>query len=215
MGQKVNPNIFRIERKGWDSVFYADRNYSKFLIEDLKIRAFIKVQYALAQVSKVIISRTSDKDLDINIYARRIGILIGKGGADLDRLKKKLQEKYTKTNVSIKVSEIAKPDLEASLVAQQMALQIKKRVSFKRVMKTAIQSCMKQGKAQGIKVSCSGRLGGAEIARTEVDREGRVPLHTIRADIDYACAEAITTYGVIGIKVWIFKGDYIEAPRKI
>ncbi len=215
MGQKVNPNSFRIARKGWDSVFYADKNYSKFLIEDLKIRDFIKVQYALAQVSKVIISRTSDKDLDINIHARRIGILIGKGGADLDRLKKKLQEKYTKTNVSIKVSEIAKPDLEASLVAQQMALQIKKRVSFKRVMKTAIQSCMKQGKAQGIKVSCSGRLGGAEIARTEVDREGRVPLHTIRADIDYACAEAITTYGVIGIKVWIFKGDYIEAPRKI
>jgi len=214
MGQKVNPNSFRIARKGWDSVFYADKNYSKFLIEDLKIRSFIKSQYALAQVSKVLISRTSDRHTEVNIYARRVGILIGKGGADLDRLKKKLQDKFTRTNVHIKVSEVSKPDLDANLVAQQMALQIKKRVSFKRVMKTAIQSCIKQGKAQGIKVACSGRLGGAEIARTEVDREGRVPLHTIRADIDYACAEAITTYGVIGIKVWIFRGDYNENPRK-
>jgi len=211
MGQKVNPNIFRVGPnlgKNWESIFYANKGYADLLIEDIKIRDFIKAKYSNAQVSRVIIERTSNSNVVINIHARKSGIIIGKGGADLDILKKNIA-KFSKASIHLNVHEVARPDADASLVAQFIVSQIEKRVSFRRAMKMAMQSCMKQSKVKGIKVACSGRLGGAEIARAEWAKEGRVPLHTIRADIDYSLAEAMTTYGVIGVKVWVYKGDYL------
>jgi len=211
MGQKVNPNIFRVGPnlgKNWESIFYANKGYADLLIEDIKIRDFIKAKYSNAQVSKVIIERTASSNVVINIHAKKSGIIIGKGGADLDILKKNIA-KFSKASIHLNVHEVARPDADASLVAQFIVSQIEKRVSFRRAMKMAMQSCMKQSKVKGIKVACSGRLGGAEIARAEWAKEGRVPLHTIRADIDYSLAEAMTTYGVIGVKVWVYKGDYL------
>lgn len=215
MGQKVNPHGFRVGPtliKRWESVLYAERNYGDLVVQDIKIRKMICKKHVLAQVSRVLIDRPSNKSIIINIHARKPGIIIGKSGNDIESLKKDIV-KITGVEVYINIHEVKKPDIDSALIAQGIALQLEKRIAFRRAMKKAMQACMKQG-AKGIKVSCSGRLGGAEIARTEWYREGRVPLHTLRADIDYSTAEAMTTYGVIGIKVWVYKGDYIENKKK-
>lgn len=213
MGQKVNPHGFRVGPslfEGWDSVFYAEKDYSEKLIQDLKIRSLIEKRYKLAQVSKVIIQRSSSS-IVINIHAKKPGIIIGKSGSDIEQLKKDVQ-KISLSEVFINIHEVKKSGIDSNIVAQSIAQQLEGRVSFRKAMKTAIQNCFKQG-GKGIKVACSGRLGGAEIARTEWYREGRVPLHTLRAQIDYGVAEAITTYGVIGIKVWIYKGEYNQNKK--
>lgn len=215
MGQKVNPHGFRVGPtliKGWESVLYAEKNYGDLLIQDIKIRRMIAKKHSIAQISRILIDRPSNKSIVINIHARKPGVIIGKSGSDIEILKKEIL-KITTGEVYINIHEVKKPDIDANLIAQGIAMQLEKRVAFRRAMKRAMQSCMKQG-AKGIKVSCSGRLGGAEIARTEWYREGRVPLHTLRADIDYSTAEAITTYGVIGIKVWVYKGDIVENKKK-
>lgn len=217
MGQKVNPHGFRVGPtlfKSWDSVFYAERkDYSFSLIQDLKIRELIKKRYKSAQVSRVVIKRSS-ASIAIDIYSRKPGVIIGKSGVDIEKLKLDIQKITSISELFINIHEVKKPSIDSTIVAQNIATQIEKRVSFRRAMKKAIQEALKMG-AQGIKVSCSGRLGGAEIAREEWYREGRVPLQTLRANIDYATAEAMTTYGVIGIKVWIYKGDYKETKSKI
>ncbi|MCC2646061.1 MAG: rpsC [Rickettsiaceae bacterium] len=215
MGQKVNPNGLRVGPtllKNWDSIFYAEAKYGDYLIQDIKIRKLINKEYAQAQVSRVIIERPSNKNIVVSIHVRKPGVIIGKSGADIEKLKK-LIAKISEGDIFINVHEVKKPDMDATLIAKTVALQLEKRGSFRRAMKKAMQSSMKQG-AKGIRISCSGRLGGAEIARTEWYREGRVPLHTLRADIEYATAEANTTYGVIGVKVWVYKGDHIEARKK-
>ena len=216
MGQKVNPNCFRIGPtliKNWDSIFYADRNYGDVLIQDLKIRKMIMEKHKTAQISRVLIERPSNKRIIVNIHARKPGIIIGKSGSDIDLLKKDIIRLSSGDEIYINIHEVKKPDIDAAIIADGIARQLEKRIAFRRAMKRAMQSCMKQG-AKGIKVSCSGRLGGAEIARTEWYREGRVPLHTLRADIDYSTAEALTTYGIIGVKVWVYKGDYAESKKK-
>lgn len=207
MGQKVNPHGFRVGPtlfKGWESVLYAKKDYAEKLHQDLKIRALINKKYKLAQVSRVVIQRPSNSII-VNIHAKKPGIIIGKSGADIEKLKIEVQ-KIANFEVFINIHEIKKPSIDAINVAQSIAQQLENRVSFRKAMKTAIQNSFKQG-AFGIKIACSGRLGGAEIARTEWYREGRVPLHTLRADIDYGTAEALTTYGIIGVKVWIYRGD--------
>lgn len=213
MGQKVNPHGFRVGPtlyKGWDSVLYAEKDYAVKLLEDIKIRMLVTKKYKLAQVSKVIIERTSN-NVVINIHAKKPGMIIGKSGSDIERLKQEIQ-KIVGCELFINIHEVKKPFLDAIITAQTIAQQLESRVSFRKAMKTAIQNCFKQS-GQGIKVACSGRLGGAEIARTEWYREGRVPLHTLRADIDYGTAEANTTYGVIGIKVWIYRGEYSQTKK--
>ena len=215
MGQKVDPRGFRTGPtliRGWDSVLYAEKNYGDLLIQDLKIRKLVNQRCAAANVSRVLIERVSGKSVIVNIHARRPGVIIGKSGGDIEKLKQDIV-KMSGTEVYINIHEVKKPDIDSALVAQGVAAQLEKRVSFRRAMKRAMQSAFKQG-AKGIKIEVSGRLGGAEIARTEWYREGRVPLHTLRADIDYATAEAHTTYGVIGIKVWVYKGEFIESRRK-
>ena len=215
MGQKVDPRGFRTGPtliRGWDSVMYAEKNYGDLLIQDLKIRKLVNLRCASANVSRVVIERVSGKSVIVNIHARRPGVIIGKSGGDIEKLKKDIV-KMTGTEVYINIHEVKKPDIDGALVAQGIAAQLEKRVSFRRAMKRAMQSAFKQG-AKGIRVEVSGRLGGAEIARTEWYREGRVPLHTLRADIDYATAEAHTTYGVIGVKVWVYKGEFVETRRK-
>jgi small subunit ribosomal protein S3 len=213
MGQKVNPHGFRVGPtlyKGWDSVLYAEKDYAQKLLQDLKIRALIMKRYKLAQVSRVVIQRPSNSVV-VNIYAKKPGIIIGKSGSDIEKLKKDVQE-IVLSEVFINIHEVKKPGVDANVTAQTIAQQLENRVSFRKAMKTAIQNCFKQG-GKGIKVACSGRLGGAEIARTEWYREGRVPLHTLRADIDYATAEAVTTYGVIGVKVWVYRGEYGQGKK--
>lgn len=208
MGQKSNAHGFRVGPtlyKGWDSVLYAEKDYSKKLHEDLKVRKLITTRYKLAQVGRVLIERTSNSAV-INIYAKKPGIIIGKSGSDIDKLKKDIQKIIT-GELFINIHEIKKPSIDATIVAQTVAAQLEGRISFRKAMKTAIQNSFKQG-GQGIRIACSGRLGGAEIARTEWYREGRVPLHTLRADIDYGTAEALTTYGIIGVKVWVYRGEY-------
>lgn len=215
MGQKVNPHGFRVGPsliKGWDSVMYAENQYGDFLIQDVKIRRLVEKACIQAQVSRVLIERPSNKSLIVNIYAKKPGVIIGKSGGDIDKLKQDVV-KISGGEVFINITEVKKPDIDAEIIAQGIAGQLEKRVSFRRAMKRAMQACMKQG-AKGIRVNCSGRLGGAEIARTEWYREGRVPLHTLRADIEYATAEAHTTYGVIGVKVWVYKGDVAEARKR-
>jgi small subunit ribosomal protein S3 len=208
MGQKVNPVGIRLGIvKDHNSIWYADsKNYSKNLISDLAVRKFIEKQLENASVSRVLIERPA-QTARITIHTARPGIVIGKKGEDVDKLRKTLSEKMG-VPVHINIEEIRKPDLDAKLVAQNVAQQLERRVMFRRAMKRVVQNAMRQG-AEGIKVQVSGRLGGAEIARTEWYREGRVPLHTLRADIDYATYEASTTYGIIGVKVWIFKGEVI------
>ncbi len=208
MGQKVNPVGIRLGIvKDHTSIWYADsKNYSKQLINDLEVRAFIEKKLESASVSRVVIERPA-QTARITIHTARPGIVIGKKGEDVDTLRKTLTEKMG-VPVHINIEEIRKPDLDAKLVAQNVAQQLERRVMFRRAMKRVVQNAMRQG-AEGVKVQIGGRLGGAEIARTEWYREGRVPLHTLRADIDYATYEAVTTYGILGVKVWIFKGEVI------
>ncbi len=210
MGQKVNPVGFRIGiTRTWSSRWYADNNYAQFLKEDIKIREYLGKKFADAGISSIEIERAA-RNLKINIHSSRPGIIIGRRGAGADTLKDELVRKckITSGDPTLNVFEIKKPDLDAKLVAESIRMQLEKRVSFRRAMKKGMASAMKAG-AKGIKVSLGGRLGGAEIARTERYMEGRVPLHTLRADIDFATAEALTTYGLTGVKVWIFKGDIL------
>ena len=208
MGQKTHPIGIRLGiNKTWDSKWFAKKNYKNMLFEDLTIQKFIKTNLYHAGVPKVEIERTGKKIRAI-IHTARPGIIIGKKGAEVEKLKKEL-EKITGQEMTIDIKEIRKPELDATLVAENVALQLEKRIAFRRAMKKAIASSRRFG-AQGIKVACSGRLAGAEIARDEWYREGRVPLHTFRSDIDYGVAEAKTTYGRIGIKVWIYKGDILQ-----
>ena len=207
MGQKVNPNGLRLGiNKTWSSRWYAKADYAKLLHEDLEIKKYIQEKLASASISKVIIERAAKK-LRLTIYSSRPGIIIGKKGADIESLKNKLTE-MSKLEVYLDIKEVRKPEVEAKLVAENIATQLEKRISFRRAMKKAVQSSMRLG-VKGIKVVCSGRLGGAEIARTEKYHLGSVPLHTLRSDIDYATAEAETTYGICGIKVWINKGEIL------
>ena len=205
MGQKAHPigNRLGIIR-GWDSNWFGGNNYSDKLVEDEKIRKYISVRIAKGGVSKVVIERTL-KRITVTIHTARPGIVIGKGGAEVDKIKEELK-KLTKKDVQINIFEIKRPELDAQLVAEGIAKQLEARISFRRAMKTTIASTMRMG-AEGIKIMTSGRLGGAEMARSEQYKEGRIPLHTFRADIDYALAEALTTYGKIGVKVWICKGE--------
>ncbi len=207
MGQKVNPIGLRLNIiRTWDSIWYADRDYAKYLIEDQKIRKFLKKRLYHAGISKIGIARTGEK-VRIKLHTARPGIVIGKKGAEIEALKRDL-EKLTGRACVIDIQEVRRPEADAQLVAENVALQLERRVAFRRAMKKAVNIALKFG-AKGIKVCCSGRLGGAEMARREWYREGAVPLHTLRADIDYGFAEARTTYGVIGVKVWIYKGDVL------
>ena len=209
MGQKVNPIGYRLQvNRTWDSRWYADkREYGDLLLEDLKIREFIKSECKQAGVSRVIIERPHKK-CRVTIHSARPGVIIGKKGADIETLRKKVAAQ-TNSELHLNIVEVRKPELDAQLVAESIAQQMERRVSFRRAMKRAVQNSIRMG-ALGIRVNVSGRLGGAEIARTEWYREGRVPLHTLRADVDYARAEGLTAYGIIGIKVWIFKGEIME-----
>jgi len=206
MGQKVNPISFRLGiNRGWDSIWFSKkRDYGKLLIEDYKIREYVKKNVVNSGVSHVLIERTSKKCI-ISIYTSRPGFVIGKKGSDIDKIKKNLS-KISTTEVSLNIKEVKKPELNAYLVAENIAQQLVKRIAFRKAMKRAIQSALRLG-AKGIRVCVAGRLAGNEIARTEWLREGSVPLHTFRADVDYAEAEALTTYGIIGVKVWIYKGE--------
>ncbi len=205
MGNKANPVSLRLGIiKGWDSNWFGGRNYADKLVEDEKIRNYLKARLAKASISKIVIERTL-KLVTITIHTSRPGVIIGKGGSEVDKLKEELK-KVTKKEIQINIFEIKRPELDARLVADSVARQIEGRVSFRRATKMAVSSTMRMG-AEGIKIKCSGRLGGAEMARTEGYKEGRTPLHTLRADIDYAHAEAHTTYGRIGVKVWICKGE--------
>jgi small subunit ribosomal protein S3 len=205
MGQKTNPIGLRLGIiKGWDSNWYGGNKYESKLVEDQKIRQYLNARLTKAGISKIIIERTL-KLITVTINTARPGIIIGKGGQEVDKLKEELK-KLTNKDVQINISEIKRPELDAFLVAQTVAKQIEGRISFRRAMKTALTSTMRLG-AEGIKITVSGRVGGAEMARSETYKEGRIPLHTLRADIDYALAEAHTTYGRIGIKVWICKGE--------
>lgn len=210
MGQKVNPIGFRTGiTRPWASRWYAKNDYAKFLHEDLRIREYITKKFDSAGVSKVEIERAA-ANMRVNIFSSRPGIIIGKKGAGAESLKDELVKicKLSSGDPNVNVYEIQKPDADANLAAQNIKQQLVRRVSFRRAMKKVIASAIKAG-AKGIKVSCSGRLGGADMSRIEKYREGRVPLHTLRADIDYGTAEALTTYGLIGIKVWIYKGDIL------
>ncbi|MDR1333507.1 MAG: 30S ribosomal protein S3 [Holosporales bacterium] len=206
MGQKVNPVGFRVGiLRTWESRWFAGKEYADLLYKDLKIREYIQKNYKSAGVAKVVIERPAKK-ASVEIYASRPGVLIGKGGADLEKLRKNLSQ-IAGMEVGINVVSVRKPELDAYLIAEGIAFQIEKRVSYRRAMKKALQSAMKLG-ALGIRINVSGRLNGAEIARTEWYREGRVPLHTLRSDVDFSIGVAKTTYGICGIKVWIYKGDY-------
>ncbi|MCD4746766.1 MAG: 30S ribosomal protein S3 [Bacteroidales bacterium] len=208
MGQKTNPIGLRLGIiRGWDSNWYGGKNYEHKLIEDDKIRKYLNARLSKAGISKIIIERTL-KLITVTIFTARPGLIIGKGGQEVDKLKEELK-KLTKKEIQINISEIKRPELDALIVANTIAKQIEGRISFRRAIKTAIASTMRMG-AEGIKVLISGRLGGAEMARGEQYKEGRIPLHTLRADIDYALTEAHTTYGRIGIKVWICKGEIFE-----
>ena len=207
MGQKVNPNGIRLGiNRTWSSRWFSGTKYSSFLHQDLEIKKYVEKTLKNASISKVNIERAAKK-LRIAIYSSRPGIIIGKKGADIETLKKKLSQ-MSNLEVFLDIKEVRKPEVEAKLVAENIANQLEKRISFRRAMKKAVQSSMRLG-AKGVKVVCSGRLGGAEIARTEKYHEGSVPLHTLRSDIDYATAEAETTYGICGIKVWINKGEIL------
>ena len=209
MGHKSNPIGLRLQiNRTWDSRWYAEgKNYASMLEEDLKMRKFIMETLPQAAISKVVIERPA-KLCRVSIYAARPGVIIGKKGADIEKLRKKLGE-MTASDVSLNIVEIRKPEVDAKLVAQGIADQLERRIAFRRAMKRAVQSALRLG-AEGIKITCGGRLGGAEIARVEWYREGRVPLHTLRANVDYAEAEAHTAYGVCGVKVWVFKGEILE-----
>ena len=206
MGQKVNPTGLRLGiNRTWDSRWFADENYAELLHEDIKIREFLTKKLAAAGISHIVIERPAKKAI-VTIYCARPGVIIGKKGQDIDTLKKELTALSQNNDVNVNIVEIRKPEINAKLVADNIAQQLEKRISFRRAMKRAVQAALRQG-AEGIRINCGGRLGGAEIARTEWYREGRVPLHTLRADVDYGVSTAHTAYGTCGIKVWIYKGD--------
>ena len=209
MGQKVSPVGLRLGvNRTWDSRWYAEGDdYGTMLHEDLNIRTFVEKELSQAGISKVVIERPAKK-CRVTIYSARPGVIIGKKGADIEKLRKKIAEK-TSSEVSLNIVEVRKPEIDANLVAENIAQQLERRVGFRRAMKRAVQSAMRLG-AQGVRVMCGGRLGGAEIARTEQYHEGSVPLHTLRADIQYGTATAQTTYGACGVKVWIYRGDIME-----
>ena len=211
MGQKVNPHGMRVGIiKDWDSRWYADdKNFSDMLVEDHKIREFLKKKLEQAGISKIEIERASGR-VKVTVYSAKPGVVIGKGGAEIENTKKQLQ-KLTDAKVVLEIKEIKRPDKDAQLVAENIAQQLENRVSFRRAMKSAMNRTMKTG-ALGVKASCAGRLGGADIARTETYSDGTIPLQTLRADIDYGFAEADTTYGKVGVKVWIYKGEIL--PQK-
>ncbi len=212
MGQKVNPVGLRLGGiKTWNSMWFSGKNYSKLLHEDIQIRKFLKRKLYHAGVSKIEIERAANK-AKVNIYAARPGIIIGKKGSEIEKLKKDL-EGITSGEVIVNILEVRKPETDAQLVAENVALQLERRVAFRRAMKKCVTSALKFG-AKGIRVNCSGRLGGAEMSRTEWYREGRVPLHTLRADIDYGFAEAHTAYGLIGIKVLVFHGEILPIKKQ-
>jgi small subunit ribosomal protein S3 len=212
MGQKVHPKGFRLGIiEQWDSKWFARREYAELLHEDLRLRKFLKQRLYHAGISKIEIERAANK-AKINIYTARPGIVIGKKGAEIDKLKAEIA-KLTKKESFINIHEVRRPDVDAQLVAENIALQLERRVAFRRAMKEAVGRAMRMG-AQGVRVQCSGRLGGAEIARREWYREGQVPLHTLRADISYGLAEAKTTYGVIGIKAWVFRGEVLTKDEE-
>lgn len=209
MGQKINPIGFRLGiNRTWDSRWFATKGeYGNLLHEDIAIRAYLEKELAAASISKIVIERPHKK-CRVTIHSARPGIIIGKKGADIEKLRRKLGE-MTASEVHININEVRKPEIDATIVAQSIAQQLERRIAFRRAMKRSVQSAMRLG-ALGIRINCAGRLGGAEIARMEWYREGRVPLHTLRADIDYGVASAATAYGICGIKVWIFKGEIFE-----
>jgi small subunit ribosomal protein S3 len=212
MGQKTHPVGIRLGIiKGWDSNWFGGKSFASKLIEDRQIRIYLNARLTKASISKIMIERTL-KLVTVTIHTARPGIIIGKGGQEVDKLKEELK-KITNKEIQININEIKRPELDAVLVAQTIAKQIEGRISYRRAVKTGVASTMRMG-AEGIKVQCSGRIGGAEMARTEIHKEGRIPLHTLRADIDYALVEAHTTYGRIGVKVWICKGE-IYGKREI
>ena len=212
MGQKTHPIGIRLGIiKGWDSNWFGGKSFTSKLIEDKQIRTYLNARLSKASISKIVIERTL-KLVTVTIHTARPGIIIGKGGQEVDKLKEELK-KVTNKEIQININEIKRPELDAVLVAQTIAKQIEGRIAYRRAVKTGVASTMRMG-AEGIKVQCSGRIGGAEMARTEIHKEGRIPLHTLRADIDYALFEAHTTYGRIGVKVWICKGE-IYGKREI
>ena len=211
MGQKVNPIGFRLGiHRNWDSRWFAGKDYSKFVLEDFQIRKFLKKRLAQAGVSRIEIERAANK-VRIKLHTARPGLVIGKKGIEIENVKKALEKKIDREFI-IDIQEVRKPEIDAQLVAESVAMQLVRRVSFRRAMKKSVGSALRFG-ALGIKIACSGRLGGAEMARNEWYRKGRVPLHTIRADIDYGFAEAFSTYGVIGVKVSIFKGEILPTKK--
>lgn len=212
MGQKVNPVGLRLGiLRTWNSIWFEGKDYSETLKADLKVRKYIEEKYLTAGISNVVIKRSANK-VNVEIYTSLPGVLIGKGGAELNIIKEKLAKIVGKTaELSINILHVKKPEIDATIVANNIARSVEKRVSYKRAMKQAMQAALKFG-ALGIRINISGRIGGAEIARMEWYREGRVPLHTLRSDVDYALGEAKTTYGVCGIKVWIYRGSNIETP---
>jgi len=213
LGQKVNPIGLRLNIiRTWDSIWYADKDYAKKFLEDQSLRKFLKKRLFHAGISKIQIARTGDK-LRIKLHTARPGIVIGKKGTEIEVLKAEI-DKLTGKECVLDIQEVRRPEADAQLVAENIALQLERRVAFRRAMKKSVNMALKFG-AKGVKIACSGRLGGAEIARQEWVREGRVPLHTLRADIDYGMAEANTTYGKIGVKVWIFKGEVLSAADQI
>lgn len=211
MGQKVNPIGFRLGiHRSWDSRWFAGKEYKDFVLEDHNIRKFLKRRLSQAGVSRIEIERAANK-VRIKIYTARPGLVIGKKGAEIENLKRELEKKINR-EILIDIQEVRKPEVDAQLVAENVALQLVRRISFRRAMKKSVSSALRFG-AQGIKIACSGRLGGAEMARREWYRKGRVPLHTIRADIDYGFAEAFTTYGAVGVKVTMFKGEILPDKK--
>ena len=214
MGQKVNPNGFRLGvSKKQNANWYAKgKDFSTNLIQDLKVRAYLNSRLKNSSISKIELERTADSFV-VNIHTARPGIIIGKRGEEIENLKKAV-EKIVKGSSQINIKEVKKPDLDAQILAEGVAQQLEKRVMFRRAMKRTVQSALRQS-AKGVRIEVSGRLNGAEIARTEWYREGRVPLHTLRADIDYGTAEALTTYGIIGVKVWVYRGEITEDPYKL
>ncbi len=214
MGQKVSPHGLRVGIiKDWSSKWYASKkDFANNLVEDNKLRTYIKTTLKAASIANITIERKAG-DVKVNIFTAKPGMIIGKGGAEIEKLKAKL-EKMTSKKVAINIVEVKNIDMSSQLVAEAVALQLEKRVSFRRAMKMAMQKTMKAG-AKGIKIAVSGRLGGAEIARTESYSEGTIPLQTLRADIDYGFAEALTTYGIIGVKVWIYKGEVLPAKKQV
>lgn len=211
MGQKVNPISFRIGiTRTWLSHWYAKKDYAKLLHEDLHIRKYLKKKLYHAGVSKIEIERAAQK-VTINVFSARPGIIIGRKGYEIDRLKEKLQKQMGGKQLALNIKEVRRAEIDAQLLAENIALQLERRIAFRRAMKKSVTTALRFG-VKGIRINCAGRLGGAEIARTEWYRKGRVPLHTLRANIDYGLAEAHTTYGIIGVKVWIFHGEII--PKK-